>query len=67
MAKVLHPDWADEEKLTYGSYAIALLILVTFLLAPPRFRRARPRIEAPVASVAVEHQIPTSERGALAP
>jgi Protein of Unknown function (DUF2784) len=41
MANTLHPEWANEDTLTFGSYGFALLILITFLLAPPRFARKR--------------------------
>jgi hypothetical protein len=42
MGTLLHPGWATEQTLTYGSYGFALLILLTLVAAPPRLRHPRP-------------------------
>ncbi len=62
MSTVLHPEWASEEKLKIGSYAIALVILATFLLAPPRFRRARPIAAGERPRIPAEHDVPAPGR-----
>jgi hypothetical protein len=47
---VLFYDPGSEEVLTLCYYAVAGLVLATFLMAPPRFRRRRAAPGAPAAS-----------------